>query len=64
MGSDDRSCQVGQLVCQQILRETGIVIDQFPEPSGLTAREESKRQLQNVRHGSAPDVPGRAEAAI
>ena len=59
--SDDRSRQVRKLVGKQILRETGIVIDQFPEPSGLTAREESKRQLQNVRHGRASDIPGRAE---
>ncbi len=51
----------GSLLCQQIFCKTGIVIDQFPEPSGLTAREESKRQFQNVRHGSAPDIPGRAE---
>ena len=60
-GSDDRSRQVRQLVGKQIFCKTGIVVDQFPEPSGLTAREESKRQLQDVPHGSAPDIPGRAE---
>ena len=54
-------CQIGKLMGQQIFGESGIVVDQLPQPSRLVPGEKAQRQFQYVIHGGAPDIPCRAE---
>ena len=61
-GRHHRRRQIRQLMGQQVLCESRIVIDDLPEPSRLVPRKESQRKLQNMSNSCMAHIPRRAES--
>ena len=60
-GDDDGACQVGELMRNERMRDSGVVVDDFADASGGVFVKETERQLEQFLHGNSADVAFEAE---